>query len=129
MIPDELPPGNWRLDPFARVQRFVPVNPDDTMPDAFDEPFKPVDNGKPLPPIKHGTPGGLRQHSKRNERACRVCATAEMDRRKARALTKWAEGDPAFSCADCGAFTRRRSARCRPCAIAFRWSYKTARAA
>lgn len=33
----QLPPGNWRLDPFRRIQVWVPDEPGETGPDLFDE--------------------------------------------------------------------------------------------
>ena len=122
MIPDELPPGNWRLDPFARAVRYVYDNPDE-RPDAFDETRGLVSEdrgGRPVKPIDHGTYRGARAHYRRDERLCKACRVAEYEYSVARARRRHAEGDPKFTCA-CGAFkAKRTSQRCPQCATAHR---------
>ena len=118
-----LPPGNWRLDPFTRIVRWVPGDPNAALPDAFDATADVVevkDAGRPLMPIDHGTYRGARAHYRRGERLCQPCRAAEYDYAAARARRKYAEGDPLFTC-ECGAFkAKRTSGHCASCAQRYR---------
>lgn len=82
---EQLNAGHWRLDPFKRIQVWVPDGPTDSMPDAFDEvatdSAPPTDGPKrrgPAPePIEHGTASGYRKHRVRGIPSCEPCRKAE----------------------------------------------------
>lgn len=83
--------GNWRLDPFKRIQVWVPDGPPE--PDAFDEPFIPLppEPREPVPPkkrgparspIEHGTRSGYQKEIARGLEACVPCLEAARIYRK-----------------------------------------------
>ena len=86
-----LPDGNWRLNPFTRLQEWVPEGP--PGPDAFDEPVivkkpsPPSIARKPGPkpgPINHGTESGYKQHLRRRIPCCIPCREAATEKSRER---------------------------------------------
>lgn len=128
LTPIGLPAGNWRLDPFARVVRFVFDDPAATVPDAFDEPLETTKQPRHLAEIKHGSPYGSRTHIRRGEYVCDACKAADRDRRNAVELRKYTEGDPRYTC-PCGAMKSRSARLCAPCAVTKRYSTSNRKAA
>lgn len=82
----DLGDGDWRLDPFTRVQvwvpKTVPVEPKNRCECGTEIGDKATRCagctrvGAPRKPIRHGTPGGYRAHLRRSDPACDDCMTA-----------------------------------------------------
>jgi hypothetical protein len=82
--------GAWRLDPFARVVRFVGDFPEPSDNELAEYGYL-THGQRSVKPINHGTEGGYLTHRRRGQKPCDSCqrasnlaASARHARRKAR---------------------------------------------